>query len=557
MPFKLFRRHKGVPSVSSGTNTIAVDLYNWIHSKGPLLTPPDSPPLSCHSGAPLPGVDVTVEAQVATDSELDSRRSSDAENLLASSLGAPFSAFDGDSRLRVLVVGAGFAGLCCAIACARQGYRVTVLEKGSWSKHGDNITLGSNATKILHRWGLQEDLWAASAKGGSWYFKDYSGQDLRIEDLRHYTETYGAPMLQGSRAKYLGVLGTEARMLSVEFRLDCAVVDYHDSTKSPSLETASGEIMFADVIVVADGINSKSRDLLHDRLAGANEFGVDGDALAQIVSPYAIHRALLEDVTSIRTNPNLSEFLDGCARTWLGNDAHLTMAPLDNNSKLSFAFVHRDRSGQASLNWRDKRPISEVTSLLEDWDPQLKAAVSAFRSCLNWKKTERPSEHQWVTAGGRIVFIGDAVHPLPPSSFQGASQSVEDGAVLAICLGLAGGESREVPVALRAFQQLRRPHVEKALQIGMKQRENWHGFVTHGRVDKDLAFLVPESYSFDAELDALDSFEDCVQTFDAKWRLSPVVKAKVTRKLRLNKFAPPMRKELFSESAETTKKVFR
>lgn len=66
------------------------------------------------------------------------------------------------------------------------------------------------------------------------------------------------------------------------------------------------------------------------------------------------------------------------------------MAPLDNNRQISFvshrprvsaivvtdggylqSFVHFDFSGSASLNWRDRRPISEVTSLLEGWDETL------------------------------------------------------------------------------------------------------------------------------------------------------------------------------------------
>lgn len=47
------------------------------------------------------------------------------------------------------------------------------------------------------------------------------------------------------------------------------------------------------------------------------------------------------------------------------------------------------------------------------------------------------------------------MHPLPPSSFQGGSQSVEDGAALAICLALAGGTNEDVPRALEAFQSIR------------------------------------------------------------------------------------------------------
>jgi hypothetical protein len=87
-------------------------------------------------------------------------------------------------------------------------------------------------------------------------------------------------------------------------------------------------------------------------------------------------------------------------------DAHCLVAPLDNNRQISFvslaklslpldvspgaslltlsfafqSFVHFDFSGTASLNWRDRRPITEVTDLMEGWDPTLVEAIKTFKS---------------------------------------------------------------------------------------------------------------------------------------------------------------------------------
>lgn len=114
---------------------------------------------------------------------------------------APFANLSLENKLKIVIVGSGFggwpplqrrfaltvleAGLSAAIACARQGFSVTLLEKGvGVSPHGDNISLGSNAVKLLCRWGCLDDLWKHACKGGWWVIKDQDGEVVRVEDLR-------------------------------------------------------------------------------------------------------------------------------------------------------------------------------------------------------------------------------------------------------------------------------------------------------------------------------------------------------------------------------------
>lgn len=54
-------------------------------------------------------------------------------------------------------------------------------------------------------------------------------------------------MMQGSRAAYLGMLGTEARMQGVDIQYDTEIVKYLDSRMSPAVVTAAGEHVFCDV----------------------------------------------------------------------------------------------------------------------------------------------------------------------------------------------------------------------------------------------------------------------------------------------------------------------
>lgn len=114
-----------------------------------------------------------------------------------------------EKGLRVLVVGAGLGrslalftfsfpvkltrncnfpdpgGLSAAIACARQGFRVTVLERGEGlSLHGDSITIGCNASKLLLRWGMGPELLQQATPSGWSFFFDDQGVLVREDDLR-------------------------------------------------------------------------------------------------------------------------------------------------------------------------------------------------------------------------------------------------------------------------------------------------------------------------------------------------------------------------------------
>ena len=72
----------------------------------------------------------------------------------------------------------------------------------------------------------------------------------------------------------------------------------------------------------------------------------------------------------------------------------------------------------------------------------------------------------------RIALIGDAAHPFLPTSIQGASQAMEDGATMAVCLS-KGGKSN-VQQAVAAFEGLRYERVRAAQKTGEKTRDTWH-----------------------------------------------------------------------------------
>ena len=62
----------------------------------------------------------------------------------------------------------------------------------------------------------------------------------------------------------------------------------------------------------------------------------------------------------------------------------------------------------------------------------------------------------------RIILMGDAAHPTPPSAGQGAAQALEDSVTLAACLRRAGGPAG-VPAALAEFAARRQARTASML----------------------------------------------------------------------------------------------
>lgn len=226
------------------------------------------------------------------------------------------------------------------------------------------------------------------------------------------------------------------------------------------------------------------------------------------------------------------DLLDGKVRVWLGEDCHAIFAPIDKGKQMSLSITHVDIDKKASFSWKDMKSMEEVKPFVQGWDESLLAAMKYFGSGLHWKLFHHEPLHSWISANGRVAFLGDAstferflfsrtscnsrvlksmlppdvVHTYLPTSMQGATASVEDGATLALCLALAGGKSTDVSLALRVYQTLRKETVRQRAESGVRQREIWHRY-SKTRDEKDARLLAIDFFGEDAEYKTLECFE--------------------------------------------------
>ena len=120
-------------------------------------------------------------------------------------------------------------------------------------------------------------------------------------------------------------------------------------------------------------------------------------------------------------------------------------------------------------SWQAHAPLADAQRVLEGWDPVVQKILKATPDRLiDWKLVYRDPLPTWISPKRRIALIGDAAHPFLPTSIQGASQAMEDGATIAVCLTRSG--KAQVQEAVAAFEALRYERVRAAQKTGEATR---------------------------------------------------------------------------------------
>ena len=197
---------------------------------------------------------------------------------------------------------------------------------------------------------------------------------------------------------------------------------------------------------------------------------------------------------------------------WIGPDIHFLFSTIKNGSDCCWVLTHPDEH-DIDESWSFPGKLSEVLETLKDWDPMCTKIVSKTpeESLVDWKLVYRDPLPTWVSPKGRILLIGDSAHPFLPTSAQGATQALEDGVTIAVCLKRAGKEN--IPTALMAHEKIRYDRVRETQKTGETTRDMWH------KADWSKVKENPDSvkfprlawiFDFDAEKHAEEVFDEVV-----------------------------------------------
>jgi salicylate hydroxylase len=120
-------------------------------------------------------------------------------------------------------------------------------------------------------------------------------------------------------------------------------------------------------------------------------------------------------------------------------------------------------------SWTDKGEVADVLARFEAWHPTVRSLIGAFPETFIWALHDRAELPSW--SAGRVTLLGDACHPMLPMMAQGAAQSIEDGAALAMLLKAM---PEDIPGALARYEAVRKPRATKLQQASAANRKRFH-----------------------------------------------------------------------------------
>ncbi|RAK93183.1 FAD/NAD(P)-binding domain-containing protein [Aspergillus costaricaensis CBS 115574] len=397
------------------------------------------------------------------------------------------------SDVHVIIVGLGVAGLTAAIECYRKGHRVTLLERSPVVKgvEGDGITIGANGSRVTAKWGdgaVHERMLPFRFIIEKIKVIEYTGYDLGEFELRGYNRGDGYTLNRGT---LVTVMYEHARELGIDIRLNSPVTDYWETDHEAGV-VVHGERIAADCVLCAEGVHSKGREK------------ITGEKIVSWETGWSAFRGCL-NTDAVAADPATRWALDNAEEYdqtvgWVSDDIHFALWRGRKGKELFWYCTHENEYA-AEEGWDGSTDVVEnVLDTIKDWPvrPQLEPLIRKGKGgwYVDQKLVTREPMQTWLSPRRRMMVIGDASHAALPSSGQGASQAIEDGAVLAIALELSG--KQDVPLALSvgmAIRHARASVIQRGAPLVLKSMMK----TTCRDLRKDLSGVTPPhpSWIFD------------------------------------------------------------
>lgn len=345
--------------------------------------------------------------------------------------------------MKIMIVGAGIAGLAAAVSLREAGLAdVAVYERSASIRGlGVGINLLPHAMRELTELGVADAIAGLGVAPRTLAYFNRFGQAIWSEP-RGLDAGYRWPQLSVHRGRLQLALRdlAEAR-LAEPIHLGHRLIDVRsndDGTETATFSTDDGELeATADVIIGADGIHSALRTLRYP---------------AEGAPPWS-------GLTLWRGVTRIPAFLDGRTMIMAGDGEQKFVAyPLseaDADGRMLVNFIAEKRiGGSPDADWNRAVDPAPIADHFREWSfdwLDVPAAIADAEEILEYPMVDRDALPRWTF--GRTTLIGDAAHAMYPNGSNGGSQAILDARTLAFHLATAD----TIDEGLAAYEQARRP----------------------------------------------------------------------------------------------------
>ena len=356
-----------------------------------------------------------------------------------------------NSEAPLLIAGGGIGGLSAALALARRGVRVRLLEaEPEFSESGAGIQIGPNGSRLLRSWGLGDALEALAGRPDAIHIHDgLTGARLASIPLGNHAEKrYGAPYCVAERRVLHRLLLDAVRAapraeITPSFRLE----ELHISGAAVTAFSADNREAAGRALIGADGVHSRVRRLFFDgepAFSGRNAWRAtaSGDSV-----DYAGH--------------------DDDVHLWIAPRAHLVHYRCGPSGPQNAVAVVMGEA--ASPGWGTPGDAQQLAGFFDDWASLPRRLLGCFSNWMSWPLMTVPALASWTH--GPVTLLGDAAHPIMPFLASGAVMAIEDAEVLAAEISQGIGD---IPAALRRYERRRMPRLARVQRASARMGDIYH-----------------------------------------------------------------------------------
>lgn len=342
--------------------------------------------------------------------------------------------------MKAVICGAGIAGLALAARLSQSGWRVTLIESGPAPREeGYMVELFGSGFSAAGGMGLMPRLRDLRYEFDAVRWLNGSGRTRARLSFRTLQSLFNHQLLSLIRADLERAVLDQFGP-AVQLRFNCQVRQVRAPIGRVEVHLGSGEVEQGDVLVGADGIHSRIRDLVFGD--GASWFRFLGFHTAGFVIDA----------------PELNEELNNELQIVSAPGRQVALYPL-REGKVAASFLRR-----AAISAPPRSALAALESAYGDLEWQVPAVLQRARALPSFLYEQMGQVVMAHWCRGRIALLGDACQAVSWLPGQGASMSLAAAYVLGeeLCSGssvkdaLAQYERRVRPPLIRMRRSGRR-----------------------------------------------------------------------------------------------------